>query len=63
MPLIWFCNLNVEISVGLVNHPTTLLNDTWCYNNIINNNIIIIIVFIAGFHSMYKDMYMNMDPI
>ena len=28
-----------------------------------NRLIIIIIVFIAGFHSMYKDMYMNMDPI
>ena len=22
-----------------------------------------IIVFIAGFHSMYKDMYISMDPI
>ena len=34
------------------------------YNN--NNKkmiIIITIVFIAGFHNMYKDMYIDMDPI
>ena len=43
--------------------PGSLCHQDISIHDIEYNHNDIIIVFIAGFHSMYKDMYINVDPI
>ena len=69
------CRLNIKLTKRVRLMSNRCEAEVICYwyhrfykhvlkeQNISRIIMIVLIVFIAGFHSMYKDMYINMDPI